>query len=73
MSVTALEGVVEKGRIRLKSDVRLPDNMTVYVLIPQAESNEVARFYSPRLAEPAQARDFVMEVIEDPLDDPKNQ
>jgi len=65
MSVITLEGIVEDGKIRLKTKVRLPDNTRVYVVIPGIEVEQVARIFSPRLAHPEQAVDFKMEVIEE--------
>ena len=38
MSITTYEGVVEKGKIRLKSDVKLPENVRVYVIVPEVET-----------------------------------
>jgi hypothetical protein len=63
-----LEGVVERNRIRLKANVRLPENTKVYVIVPDVQAEQVARVYSPRLAHPAQAADFKMEIIGEPLE-----
>jgi len=65
MSVITLEGIVEHGKIRLKTKVRLPDNTKVYVVVPGVEVEQIARIFSPRLAHPEQAVDFKMEVIEE--------
>ena len=65
MSVITLEGVVEHGQIRLKTNVQLPENIKVFVVIPNFEVQQSARIQSPRLANPGQAADFKMEVIED--------
>lgn len=64
MSITTYEGVVEKGKIRLKSDVKLPENAKVYVIVPevQTQSKKTARVLSPRLVHRKQARDFKMKV-----------
>ena len=65
MSAETFEGVVEQGRIKLNSDVRLPDGTKVYVVVPGVELEESsARIHSPRLTRPDQATDFEMEVIE---------
>ena len=64
MSVTTIEGVVEKGQIRLPATVRLPENAKVYVLIPDAEVSQAAYIGSPRLAHPEQAADFQKEVTD---------
>ena len=66
MGVVTLEGIVEDGQIRLPSNVRLPDNTKVYVVIPGLEVERVARVFSPRLARPADASDFILEVEADP-------
>ena len=38
MAVTTYEGIVEKGKIRLKSGVRLPENVKVYVIVPEMQA-----------------------------------
>ena len=64
MAVTTYEGIVEKGKIRLKSGVRLPDNVKVYVIVPElpAEKKKAARILTPRLTHRKQASDFKMKV-----------
>jgi hypothetical protein len=60
-----LKGVVENGQVKLNSNVRLPDGATVYMIIPDDESeNNVVPLRSPRLACSEQAADFEMEVVE---------
>jgi hypothetical protein len=66
MGVITLEGVVDNGQIRLVSDVHLPNNTKVYIIVPDIRVEQVARIYSPRLAQPEQASDFDMEIIEEP-------
>ena len=68
MSVATFEGVVEGGRIRLKTSVRLPDNTKVYVVVPAIQIKRSAYIFSPRLAHPEQAADFELEVIEESPD-----
>ena len=68
MSIVTLEGVVERNRIRLTTKVRLPENTKVYVIVPDVQVEQVARVYSPRLAHPAQAADFKMEIVGEPAD-----
>lgn len=63
-SVLTLEGVVEKGQVRLSSNVRLPDKTRVYVIVPGVLVQKVAHMSSPRLADRAQAGDFTLEVVE---------
>lgn len=64
MSITTYEGVVEKGKIRLKSDVKLPENAKVYVIVPEAQtaSKKTAQVLTPRLTHRKQADDFKMKV-----------
>jgi len=65
MSATTFEGVVEKGQIKLNSDVQLPEGTKVFIVVPDIEIEEKAvRLHSPRLAHPEQASDFVMELVE---------
>ncbi len=66
MSIITLEGVVDHGEIRLTSNVRLPENTKVYVIVPDMEVEQVARVHTPRLAQPQYANDFKMEIIEEP-------
>lgn len=68
MSVITLEGIVEQGQIRLVSDVQLPDNTKVYVVVPGLRVEQIAHVFSPRLAHPEQATDFVLEVVEEASD-----
>lgn len=68
MMLNAIEGVVENERIRLREDVSLPENATVYVIIadqqPSIGTHREARVRSPRLANPQQAPDFRKQVME---------
>lgn len=68
MKVLAYEGIVDNGLIRLVEGVRLPEKARVYVIFPELDPKRVAHVYSPRLAHPEQAKDFVKEVIEGPSD-----
>jgi hypothetical protein len=63
--VFTIEGVTENGQIRLNTDMRLPDNMKVFVIIPGMEVEQVPRMHSPRLAHSDQAADFEMEIVEE--------
>ena len=65
MSVVTIEGIVKDGQIRLKSDIRLPENTKVYVVVPDMQVEQVVRILSPRLAHPEQAADFKMEIVTD--------
>jgi hypothetical protein len=64
MAVITYEGIVEKGKIRLKSGVRLPENAKVYVIVPEAQSEKkkAVRVLTPRLVHRKQASDFIMKV-----------
>ncbi len=64
MALTTYEGVVEKGKIRLKTGVRLPENAKVYVIVPEAQSKKKksVRVMTPRLVHRKQASDFKMKV-----------
>jgi hypothetical protein len=64
MNLIAFEGVVDAGQIKLPPNVQLPDKAKVFVVVPDASPPTPARIFSPRLANPAQAKDFVLEVVE---------
>jgi hypothetical protein len=63
-----LEGVVERSRIRLRDNIRLPEKTVVCVIVPDVKVKQVARVFSPRLAHPEQIADFKMEIVEEPTD-----
>lgn len=65
MQVTAYEGIIENGIIKLKTNVNLPEKMKVYVIIPNMEAEKTVRVYSPRLVHPEQAADFKKEIVEE--------
>ncbi len=72
MSIVTFEGVVdENGSIQLTDKFQLPRYTKVYVVIPDSQTiptiKEKAVIYSPRLAKPEDAADFVLEVVEDAL------
>jgi hypothetical protein len=64
MSVLTIEGIVEQGVVRLKANIRLPDQTRVLVVVPGIEVEPASRIMSPRLAHPEQASDFVLEMSE---------
>jgi hypothetical protein len=66
MRIKTFEGIVEGGRVRLESDVRLPERARVYVLVPDFDVVEGQRVMSPRLAHPEQRAVFEMEIVEGP-------
>ena len=63
MQVTAFEGVVENGQIRLTTNINLPERTKVYVIIPSLETQTVFHLHTPRLLHPEQAVDFKKEVV----------
>jgi hypothetical protein len=68
MRVATFEGIVERGKIRLEPGIVLPEKTKVYVVVPGLEVEELGHIFSPRLAHPEQAADFIMEVVEEPAD-----
>ena len=64
MSVTAIEGIVQNGAIRLREDVSLPENTRVYVIVPEMQTNPRPQLHSPRLAHPEQSKDFRKQILE---------
>ena len=65
-NATVLEGTVENGDIKVRGNLRLPERAKVYVVIPGLESNSSARIASPRLANPEQAKEFILAVEDTP-------
>ena len=61
------EGIIENGRVMLPSDAGIPEKTRVYVLVPDAETLSARYVASPQLADPQQAKDFQMQVIEDAI------
>ncbi len=70
MTVTTYEGVVEKGKIRLKAGVKLPENAKVYVIVPdlKTDKKKVVQMLTPRLAHREDAARFKMTVTEEKPD-----
>jgi len=64
MAVTTYEGVVEKGKIRLKAGIKLPENAKVYVIVPdlKMDQKKVIQILSPRLVHRKDAARLKMEV-----------
>jgi len=65
MKITTYEGIIENGHVRLPDDACIPDNTTVYVIVPSGEFARRVRLASPRLARPEQAAAFTKEVQEE--------
>ena len=66
MKVATFEGIVENGQIRLDANVRLPDKIKVYVVVPDFEGKPAVRIFTPRLAHKEQSADFNKELVEGP-------
>lgn len=64
MALLTVEGIVENGQIRLCEPIILPEHAKVYVVVPDAAPVSHAHIASPHLAHPAQAADFIKQVIE---------
>ncbi|MBI5953356.1 MAG: hypothetical protein HY865_17005, partial [Chloroflexi bacterium] len=52
MAITTYEGIVEKGKVRLKAGVHLPEKARVYVIVPDLQVEKAAHIRTPRLANP---------------------
>ena len=65
MSVVTYEAIVEDGKLRLLEPITLPEKARVFVVVPQPklpEAEHTKAIRTPRLKNPADAGDFVMEV-----------
>ena len=62
------EGIIENGRVRLPSNVGIPEKTRVYVLVPDAENLQAPYVAGPHLANREQLRDFEKRIIEDTTD-----
>lgn len=62
MGIITFEGIVEQGEIRLKNNVRLPENTRVFVVVPDVQVDKFAHIFTPHLARREDATDFKMEV-----------
>ncbi len=64
MVITAIEGVVESGKIRLQEEVTLAENTKVYVILANTPTNILAHLHTPRLADPQRSGDFRKQIVE---------
>jgi len=64
MGIATFEGVVEQGQIHLRTNVRLPDQLKVFVIVPDFRVEQVAHVFTPRLVHAEQVTDFKMEIVE---------
>lgn len=65
MQVTAIEGVVENGQIKLTETVDLPDKTVVYVVVPSLQNKRIPRIMSPHLVNKEDAKLFIKTVEDD--------
>ena len=64
MNIAAFAGVVENGQIRLETNIRLPEQTRVYVLVPNLKAQPTIHIVSPRLVHRKQTADFRKEIVE---------
>ena len=64
MSKISFEGIVEQGQIKLPPNIQFPEKTKIHVVLSDAKLQSTAHIFSPRLANPAQAKDFVLEITE---------
>jgi hypothetical protein len=62
---THYAGIVKNGQICLNGEIHLPENTRVVVLVNDQNELHRANMMSPRLANPEQAKEFQMEVMEE--------
>ena len=64
MTRKVYEGIVEDGKIRLKANVKLPENTKVYIIVPdlKVDKKRAVQILSPRLVHRMDAARFKMEV-----------
>jgi len=64
MTRKVYEGIVEDGKIRLKANVKLPENTKVYIFVPdlKVDKKSVVQILSPHLIHREDAARFKMEV-----------
>lgn len=62
MQVTAIEGTIKNGQVKLSEVLDLPDATKVYVVVPDS-SRPTARIMSPRVVDKAKIKDFEKEMI----------
>jgi len=68
-TLTYYEAEVDQDKIILANNVHLPHKSKVYVIVPDIKLTKIAHIFSPRLAHPEQAADFVLQVTVEPDND----
>ena len=68
MTIATFEGIVEHGQIHLKTSVRLPERLQVFVVVPDYTAPQTVHVDTPRLVHPEQVQDFVMEISKETPD-----
>jgi hypothetical protein len=63
MTVTTFEAIVDKGQIRLPTDIHLPENTKVYVVVPNVDLGLPPKIASPRLVHRQEGADFKKEIL----------
>jgi hypothetical protein len=63
-AVKTYQGVVDNGIIRLDPEIRLPENLQVFVVVPETGDERPLQIRSPRLVHRNQLPDFAKEVRE---------
>jgi hypothetical protein len=69
LGVLVIEEIVDNGQIKLNSDIRLPEHVKVYVVVPDMRIEETVHLFSLRLKDPNRAMDFKMYIINKHFDD----
>jgi hypothetical protein len=62
MSVTTFEGIIENGRVRLPEGVVLPEQQTVFVVVPNTNPPTTKKLPRLRMTNPDDAAKFEMKV-----------
>ncbi len=68
-AVKTYQGVVDNGIIRLDPEIRLRENLQVFVVVPETVDDMLLQIHSPRLVHRNQLPDFAKEVREAEGDD----
>jgi hypothetical protein len=58
------EGMIIDGQVRFSEPLKLAARSRVLVTVPEEDQTLTGHVYTPRLAQPEQAKDFAMEVEE---------